>query len=96
MERLLERDAELRAVGAVVEALDKPVILIAQSMGTLVAELVAVDHSDRVQALVLLSPVPLAGVHLVANGNQPGVFEVYGHLCGRPAQENISGPKHKE
>lgn len=51
-------------VGAVVEALDKPVILIAQSMGTLVAELVAVDHSDRVQALVLLSPVPLAGVHL--------------------------------
>lgn len=51
-------------VGAVVEALDKPVVLVAQSMGTLVAELVAVDHGDRVRGLVLLSPVPLTGVHL--------------------------------
>ncbi|MDQ0779012.1 pimeloyl-ACP methyl ester carboxylesterase [Streptomyces aurantiacus] len=53
-----------RDVGAVVEALDKSVVLVAQSMGTLVAELVAVDHGDRVRGLVLLSPVPLAGVHL--------------------------------
>ncbi|MER6850650.1 alpha/beta hydrolase [Streptomyces flaveolus] len=51
-------------VSAVVEALDKPVVLVAQSLGTLVAELVAVDHADRVQGLILLSPVPLAGVHL--------------------------------
>ncbi|MCX5096885.1 alpha/beta fold hydrolase [Streptomyces sp. NPDC059837] len=51
-------------VGAVVDALDKPVILVAQSMGTLVAELVAVDHGEHTRGLVLLSPVPLAGVGL--------------------------------
>ncbi len=51
-------------VGAVVNALDKPVVLVAQSMGTLVAELVAVDHGEHVRGVVLLSPVPLAGVGL--------------------------------
>ncbi|WP_406490341.1 alpha/beta hydrolase [Streptomyces sp. NBC_01604] len=51
-------------VGAVVEALDKPFVLVGQSMGTLVAELVAAGHSSRALGLVLLSPVPLAGVGL--------------------------------
>lgn len=66
-------------VGAVVEALDKPVILVAQSMGTLVAELVAGDHGDRVQGLVLLSPVPLAGV-----GLPDEVAEPFRSLGGQP------------
>ncbi|MDT0479431.1 alpha/beta fold hydrolase [Streptomyces doebereineriae] len=51
-------------VGAVVEALDKPFVLVGQSMGTLVAELVAAGHASRALGLVLLSPVPLAGVGL--------------------------------
>ncbi|MFJ9011540.1 alpha/beta fold hydrolase [Streptomyces canus] len=53
-------------VGAVVEALDKPFVLVGQSMGTLVAELVAAGHSFPALGLVLLSPVPLAGVGLPA------------------------------
>ncbi|MEU1212569.1 alpha/beta hydrolase [Streptomyces sp. NPDC005790] len=51
-------------VGAVMVALDKPFVLVAQSMGTLVAELVAVASGPRALGLVLLSPVPLAGVGL--------------------------------
>ncbi|MET7296647.1 alpha/beta hydrolase [Streptomyces griseoloalbus] len=60
----LERFA--RDVGAVVEALDKPFVLVAQSMGTLVAELVAAASGPRALGLVLLSPVPLAGAGLPA------------------------------
>ncbi|MER6850618.1 alpha/beta hydrolase [Streptomyces flaveolus] len=53
-------------VGAVTQALDKPFVLVAQSMGTLVAELVAAAFGSRALGLVLLSPVPLAGVGLPA------------------------------
>lgn len=50
--------------GAILEGIDGPVIVVGQSLGTQVAELVAAQHSDRVPGLVLLTPVPLAGTQL--------------------------------
>ena len=43
---------------------DGPVIVVGQSLGTQVAELVAAQLSDRVRGLVLLTPVPLGGTQL--------------------------------
>jgi esterase len=50
--------------GEIVEGLDWPVIVVGQSLGTQVAELVAGQHPDRVRGLVLLTPVPLGGTQL--------------------------------
>jgi esterase len=50
--------------GAIVERIDGPVIVVGQSLGTQVAELVAARHQDRVRGLVLLTPVPLGGTQL--------------------------------
>ncbi|WP_051371606.1 alpha/beta fold hydrolase [Streptomyces sp. 142MFCol3.1] len=51
-------------VGAVVDALGKPFVIVGHSMGAAVAELVAVQRPDRARGLVLVTPVPLSGVHL--------------------------------
>jgi pimeloyl-ACP methyl ester carboxylesterase len=48
----------------VVRRIDGPVIVVGQSLGTQVAELVAAQHADRVRGLVLLTPVPLGGTRL--------------------------------
>ncbi|BCW43843.1 alpha/beta fold hydrolase [Arthrobacter sp. StoSoilB5] len=58
----LERYAD--DVARVVAGLDRPVVVVAQSMGTLVAELVAVRHPGKVVGAVFVTPVPLAGTHL--------------------------------
>ena len=58
----LERYAD--DVARIVAGLDRPVVLVAQSMGTLVAELVGVRHPDKVVGAVFVTPVPLAGTHL--------------------------------
>jgi pimeloyl-ACP methyl ester carboxylesterase len=50
--------------GRIVEEIDGPVIVVGQSLGTQVAELVAARHQDRVRGLVLLTPVPLGGTQL--------------------------------
>jgi pimeloyl-ACP methyl ester carboxylesterase len=50
--------------GEIVEGIDGPVIVVGQSLGTQVAELVAAQHPDRVPGLVLLTPVPLGGTQL--------------------------------
>jgi pimeloyl-ACP methyl ester carboxylesterase len=50
--------------GEIVEGIDGPVIVVGQSLGTQVAELVAARHQDRVRGLVLLTPVPLGGTQL--------------------------------
>jgi esterase len=50
--------------GDIVAAIDGPVIVVGQSLGTQVAELVAAQCPDRVRGLVLLSPVPLGGTQL--------------------------------
>jgi pimeloyl-ACP methyl ester carboxylesterase len=48
----------------IVASIDGPVIVVGQSLGTQVAELVAAQHPDRVCGLVLLTPVPLGGTQL--------------------------------
>jgi pimeloyl-ACP methyl ester carboxylesterase len=50
--------------GDILRGIDGPVIVVGQSLGTQVAELVAAQHSDHVRGLVLLNPVPLGGTHL--------------------------------
>jgi esterase len=49
---------------AVIDGLSGPVVLVGHSIGTLIAELAAVERPDRVVALALLTPMPLAGAHL--------------------------------
>src|ERR1700760_599721 len=50
--------------GEILNGIDTPVIVVGQSMGSQIAEIVAADHADRVDGLVLLTPVPLGGTHL--------------------------------
>jgi pimeloyl-ACP methyl ester carboxylesterase len=50
--------------GEIIEGIDGPVIVVGQSLGTQVAELLAAQHPNRVRGLVLLTPVPLGGTHL--------------------------------
>jgi esterase len=50
--------------GDIVEGIDGQVIVVGQSLGTQIAELVAAQHPDRVRGLVLLTPVPLGGTQL--------------------------------
>jgi esterase len=50
--------------GEILEEIDGPVIVVGQSLGSQVAELVAAEHRDQVPGLVLLTPVPLGGTHL--------------------------------
>jgi esterase len=57
--------------GGIVAEIDGPVIVVAQSLGTQVAELVAAQHPDRVRALVLLTPVPLGGTQLPGDAVAP-------------------------
>jgi pimeloyl-ACP methyl ester carboxylesterase len=59
---VLERFAA--EVGEILAGIDTPVIVVGQSMGSQVAELVAAQHADRVVGLVLLTPVPLGGTQL--------------------------------
>jgi pimeloyl-ACP methyl ester carboxylesterase len=50
--------------GHILEGIVGPVIVVGQSLGTQVAELVAAHRSDQVLGLVLLTPVPLGGTQL--------------------------------
>ena len=54
-------DSLAEDVAKQVRSLARPVVLVGQSMGAQVAELVAGRLPDEVRALVLLTPVPLAG-----------------------------------
>jgi pimeloyl-ACP methyl ester carboxylesterase len=51
-------------VVSVIDALAKPVVLVGQSMGAPIAELAAASAGERVVGLVLVTPVPLAGMRL--------------------------------
>jgi pimeloyl-ACP methyl ester carboxylesterase len=51
-------------VGAVVDTVGKPFVIVGQSMGAPIAELVATARPERALGLVLLTPVPLAGTRL--------------------------------
>ena len=69
-------------VGRVLDSLGKPVVLVGQSMGAQVAELVAGKSPARVAALVLLTPVPLAGTGLPDDAMTP-----FRTLGGQPAAQ---------
>ncbi|MFF7187413.1 alpha/beta fold hydrolase [Streptomyces sp. NPDC008222] len=58
-------------VGAVVDALGKPFVIVGQSMGSAVAELVAAERPERAVGLVLVTPIPLAGTRLPAEAIDP-------------------------
>jgi len=58
-------------VGDVVDALEKPLVLVGQNMGAAIAELVAAARPERALGLVLLTPVPLAGVRLADEAIEP-------------------------
>lgn len=49
-------------VVSVIDALDMPCVLAGHSMGAQIAELAAVARPEKVEGLVLLSPIPLEGV----------------------------------
>src|SRR5436189_3415442 len=51
-------------VGAVTDRVGKPFVIVGQSMGAPIAELVATARPERALGLVLLTPVPLAGTRL--------------------------------
>lgn len=65
-----------------VRALDRPVVLVGQSMGAQVAEMVAGDLASQVRALVLLTPVPLAGT-----GLPDEVMKTFRALGGNPVAQ---------
>ena len=68
-----------------VTEIDGPVIVVGQSLGTQVAELVAVRHPDRIHGLVLITPVPLGGTQLPDE-----VVAPFGALGGdREAQRRV-------
>jgi pimeloyl-ACP methyl ester carboxylesterase len=71
--------------GAVADALDKPVIFIAQSMAGPIVELAAATRPERTLGLVLVNPVPLAGTRLPEE-----VIESFRLLGGDlPAQRSL-------
>ncbi|MFH9826638.1 alpha/beta fold hydrolase [Streptomyces bobili] len=49
---------------SVLEGIAAPVLLVGQSMGAAIAELAAAARPERVSGLALLTPIPLAGMHL--------------------------------
>jgi pimeloyl-ACP methyl ester carboxylesterase len=62
------RELSLQSLAAeaskILDETDTRVIVVGQSLGTQIAELVAAEHADRVDGLVLLTPVPLGGTRL--------------------------------
>lgn len=58
-------------VAGQVRRLDRPVVLVGHSMGAQIAELAAGLLEERVRALVLLTPVPLAGTNLPDEAIRP-------------------------
>lgn len=51
-------------LAAVVDAVDKPFVLVGHSMAAPIVELVASAHPARALGLVLVAPIPMAGAHL--------------------------------
>ena len=62
--RTVTLEALAAEAGDVLADIDGPVIVVGQSLGTQVAELVAAQHPVQVRGLVLLNPVPLGGTRL--------------------------------
>ncbi|MEU7811134.1 alpha/beta hydrolase [Pseudonocardia sp. NPDC049154] len=76
------------AVVAELDRADGPVVLVGQSMGAQVGELAAAARPDWVVALVLITPVPLAGTHL--EGDEAEVFRSLGGNAEAQRQARLS------
>ena len=77
-------------VGAAVDGLEKPFVIVGQSMGAAIAELVAAARPERAVGLVMLTPVPLAGTRLPEEAIEP--FRSLGgnEQAQRAAREQLS------
>jgi esterase len=81
---------------AVIDALGKPVTIVAHSMGTQIAELAATRRPEAVRALVLIAPIPLTGTRAPGQDPTPvdavavrtGSIGLFGQL-GDPGKELI-------
>jgi pimeloyl-ACP methyl ester carboxylesterase len=62
--RIVTLESLATEAGDVLAGVEGPVIVVGQSLGTQVAELVAGQHPEQVRGLVLLTPVPLGGTRL--------------------------------
>ena len=76
--------------GEVVEEIEGPVIVVGQSLGAQIAELVAARHPDEVRGLVLITPVPLGGTQLPDEVLAP--FRALGgdRVAGRAVRAQLS------
>ena len=72
-------------LAAVVDALDKPFVLVGHSMAGPIVELVAAGRHDRALGVVLLSPIPMAGA-----GTPDEAFEIFRSL-GEIGPEHLRG-----
>jgi pimeloyl-ACP methyl ester carboxylesterase len=72
------------------QEIEGPVIVVGQSLGAQVAELVASRHPDEVHGLVLITPVPLGGTQLTDEVLAP--FRGLGgdRVAGRTARAQLS------
>ncbi len=92
--RAADPELTLRALaaeaGQLLDGVDSDVIVVGQSLGTQVAELVAAGHAGKVTGLVLLTPVPLGGTRLPADALAP--FRALGGdpAAQRAARSNLS------
>jgi pimeloyl-ACP methyl ester carboxylesterase len=71
-------------VGSVTDTLGKPFVIVGQSMGATVAELVAAQRPERPLGLVLVNPVPLAGTQLPEE-----VIDRFRSLGGDPEAQRV-------
>jgi pimeloyl-ACP methyl ester carboxylesterase len=95
----------------VLAGIDGPVVVVGQSLGSQVAEALAAAHSDRVVGLLLLTPIPLTGLHLgeeaigplrVLGGDSAGQRVVRRHLSPALSTDQLDrlaksgAPVHRE
>ena len=71
--------------GEILNKTDSRLIVVGQSLGTQIAELVAAQHADRVDGLVLLTPVPLGGTGLPEEAVAP-----FRALAGDPDAQRVA------
>ena len=76
--------------GEIIDGLGDDVIVVGHSLGSQVAQVLAVDHADKVAGLVLLTPIPLGGTGLPDEALAP--FRALGgdHAAQRAARAQLS------
>jgi pimeloyl-ACP methyl ester carboxylesterase len=71
--------------GHLLDGVEGDAIVVGQSLGSQIAELVATAHADKVTGLVLITPVPLGGTRLPAEAVAP-----FRALGGDPAAQRAA------